>query len=465
MQTKAVRVAAYFLIAHYLIVTALALLGKETPDLVRVGITLGTLIGSVGALFRPRKLGWLMVVAYAWFAASPFLLGTWTIWSSPELQSSAKITASIVVALIHSPLVVALILVFKPASFASFRNPPTENVATQPSKPAGVDSSRTGARGLPGTSRFMADTPDKLGPDVKTARPVRIALGALVLVAALVFLLTAAAILSGDRSRMPSPQGALALGLFFVALGLGFSFIGVRLMKMKEATDSLFSTRAALVGGPFISVVGLVVGMLAIYYGQIDAAYSGIALILMGFGVYWSGRQRKSALETSLANNEVTEHPSPTPDPTRAHIDKADAGNLAAISSSRTRWLGWTVAIVVVAVAAILAAKAYRTVPGSQWMTSAQYQREFDARAREGFYPHEVEGKCQSGAEKFRADWKATPPGAAFFAHHGMTRQDYERRDQEYRSKDFAPGPLRQFKDCSGVDRYQATWLKRRSGT
>lgn len=461
MQTKTLRVAAYFLIAHYLLVTALVLLGKGTPDLVRVGITLGILIGSVGVLFKPRKLGWLMVVAYAWFAASPLLSGTWAIWSSPELQSSAKITASIVVALIHSPLVVALILVFKPASFASFANPPAGNVATQPSEPAGVDSGRTGARRLPGVSGLMAGTPDKSGPGVKTARPTRIALGALVLLAALVFLLTAAAILSGDRSRMPSPQGALALGLFFAVLGLGFIFIGVRLMKMKEATDSLFSTRAALVGGPFIAVVGLAIGMLAIYHGQMDAVYGGIALILMGLGVYRSGRKRKSALENSLANNAITEHPRPKPDPTGAHIDKAGAGNLAAISTSRTRGLGWAVAIVVVAVAAVLAAKAYRAVPGAQWMTSAQYQREFDARARDGFYPHQLEGECQSGAEKFRADWKAIPPGAAFLAHHGMTRQDYERRDQEYRSKDFAPGPLKQFKDCSGVDRYQATWLKR----
>jgi Ni/Co efflux regulator RcnB len=267
MQTKALRVAAYFLIAHYLIVTALALLGKGTPDFFGVAITLGILIGAVGVLFRPRKLGWVMVVAYAWYAANPFVLGTWAIWVSPELQSSAKITASIALALINSPLIVALVLVFKPASFASFKTPP-DNTATQAAKPAGIASRRTHA-------------------------------------------------------------------------------------------------------------------------------------------------------------------------------------------------LGWSVAIAVVVVAAILAFNADRTVPRSQWMTSAQYQREFDTRAQKRFYPHEVEGECQSDGEKFRADWKAIPSGASFFAHHGMTREDYDRRNQEYPSKGYSLGSVKHFKDCSGIDRYQATWLKR----
>jgi polyglycine hydrolase-like protein len=269
MQTKALRVAAYFLIAHYSIVTALALLGKGTPDYFKIAITLGILVAAVAVLFRPRKQGWWMVVAYAWFAANPFVQGTWVVWVSPELPSSAKITASIVMALINSPLIVALVLVFMPASFASFTTP-TDNAAAQAAKPAGV---------------------------------------------------------AGDRTHV----------------------------------------------------------------------------------------------------------------------------------------LGWMVAIaiVAVAVAALLTVNAYRTGPGSQWMTSAQYQREFDTRAQKGFYPHEVEGECQSDGDKFRADWKPIPSGASFFAHHGMTRQDYDRRNQEYPSKGYALGSVRHFKDCSGLDRYQATWLRR----
>ena len=268
MQTKALRVAAYFLVAHYFVVTAPALLGKGSPDLfIRAAITLGILIGAVGVLFRPRTLGWVVVVAYAWYAANPFVLGAWAIWFSPELQSSARITALIALALINSPLIVALVLVFKPASFASFKTLP-DTAAMQAAKPAGIASSRTHA-------------------------------------------------------------------------------------------------------------------------------------------------------------------------------------------------LGWTVAIGVVVVAAIIAFNAYHSVPQFQGMTSAQYQREFDTRAQKGFYPHEVEGECQSDGEKFRAEWKAIPSGASFFAHHGMTRQDYERRNQEYPSKGYSLVSVKHFKDCAGIDRYQATWLKR----
>ena len=266
MQINALRLAAYFLIAHFLIVTGLALLAK-TPEFFRAAITLGILFGAVAVLFRPRKLGWVMVVAYAWYSANPFALGAWEMWVSPALQSSAKITGSIVLALINSPLLVALVLVFMPASFASFKTP-ADTTATQAAIPAGTAGSRSNA-------------------------------------------------------------------------------------------------------------------------------------------------------------------------------------------------LGWTAATAVVVVAAILAVIAYRTVPGSQWMTSAQFQREFDARAQKGFYPPEVDGECQSGGENFRADWKGIPPGAFFYAHYGMTKQDYDRSNQEYPSKGHSLESVKQFKDCSGTDRYQATWLKR----
>ena len=307
----------------------------------------------------------------------------------------------------------------------------------------------------------MPDTPEKLEPQVKLARPVRILLAALVLATALVFLLAGAAILIGDRSQMPSPQGALVMALFLVALGLGFGFIGVRLLKIREASAYLLSIRAALISGPLISVFGLIVVIGANYHGLIDSAFAGLALIAIGFRVYRSGQQRKAASTNPLTNDEVVERQPPKPDATGARFDPAGAGRPDASSGSPRRALGWTVGIVVAVVAAILAVKGYRTAPNSQWITSAQYQREFDTRGPEGFYPHAVEGECQGGGVKFRPDWETIPSGASFFAHHDMTRQDYERRDQEYRSKGYALESVKHFKDCSGIDRYQATWLKR----
>lgn len=269
MQTNALRVAAYFLVAHYLIVTALVLLGKGTPDFLRFAITLGFLIGAVGALFSPRKLGWVMVVAYAWYVANPFVLGAWAVWISPELKSSAKITASIVLALINSPLIAALVLVFKPASFASFRSPP-DNTATRAAKSAGIANSQAASRGR-------------------------------------------------------------------------------------------------------------------------NAAVLAVVLV----------------------------------------------------------------------VAAIVAVYAYRPAPRSEWMTSAQYQRDFDTRAPKGYYPQEVEGRCEAGSEKYLPDWRPQPPGAGFFSYFGLTREGYDNKNREYVAQGFSLVSVKHFRDCSGVERYQATWLRR----
>lgn len=134
----------------------------------------------------------------------------------------------------------------------------------------------------------------------------------------------------------------------------------------------------------------------------------------------------------------------------------------AAVAVGRNQAPAWLVASAVVAVAAGLAVYyAYHAVPRSPWMTSAEHQREFDARAKKGFYPHEVDGQCQSDGERFRAEWRTIPSGTSFLAHHGMTGQDHARRNQDYAAKGYVLVSVRHFRDCAGLDRYQATWLKR----
>ncbi len=102
-----------------------------------------------------------------------------------------------------------------------------------------------------------------------------------------------------------------------------------------------------------------------------------------------------------------------------------------------------------------------RIMPVSQWLTSGQFQQEFNAVTRSGWYPHQVEGRCEAGSEKYRAQWKAIPVGASFFSHFGMTREGYDGRTQDYGGQGYSLVSLKQFRDCSGIDRYQATWLKR----
>jgi len=94
-------------------------------------------------------------------------------------------------------------------------------------------------------------------------------------------------------------------------------------------------------------------------------------------------------------------------------------------------------------------------------MTSAQYQRDFDARAPKGFYPREVEGRCEVGSEKYLPDWTPLPRGAGFLHYFGMTREGYDNKNREYVAQGFSLVSVKRFRDCSGVQRYQATWLRR----
>jgi hypothetical protein len=98
----------------------------------------------------------------------------------------------------------------------------------------------------------------------------------------------------------------------------------------------------------------------------------------------------------------------------------------------------------------------------AEWLTAAQYQLEFDKHLREGFYPDKVEGRCESGFEQFHVEWKGLPLGVDFASHHGITKDDYESKNQEYISQGYSLESLNKFTDCSGRDRYQATWFKRR---
>ena len=135
-RTNTLQIAAYFLIAHYLLITTIEFLAKEGPDFASVAITLGLIIGSVAALFKPTKRGWLSIVAYALYVLYPALSDALRLAISPEMTFSAYIFGMSLLALVHMPLVVALALVFKPTSFALFKSPPPGNVVKEVTNPS-----------------------------------------------------------------------------------------------------------------------------------------------------------------------------------------------------------------------------------------------------------------------------------------------------------------------------------------
>ncbi len=95
-----------------------------------------------------------------------------------------------------------------------------------------------------------------------------------------------------------------------------------------------------------------------------------------------------------------------------------------------------------------------------QWMTSAQFQQVFDRKVADGFYPYEIDGKCENGYEQFSAKWTGLPLGWYFYARHGAFEAPFERFNQDYLSKGFTLEFSSTFEDCAGKTRYQGVWLK-----
>ena len=139
----------------------------------------------------------------------------------------------------------------------------------------------------------MSNIPETPDGQVKLGRPVRVLLGILMLAGALLFLLLGAVLLISDIPEIPSPFMAIALGLVFIVLGLGFGFVGVRLIAMKAATDHLISANAAVIGGPVICALGLAITLAAFYFGPLDAISGGIFFMGIGYWLYRSGKRRQ----------------------------------------------------------------------------------------------------------------------------------------------------------------------------
>lgn len=99
--------------------------------------------------------------------------------------------------------------------------------------------------------------------------------------------------------------------------------------------------------------------------------------------------------------------------------------------------------------------------PSAQWMTFERFQRELNVWPGNGYYPPRIEGRCGTDGEQFRSDWKPIAPNTRFTAWFRLTRRDYERKSREYAASGYSLESTTQYTDCSGVEKVQATWLKR----
>ena len=130
MKNKALRLAAYFLIAHFVIVAGFSFAAPGGPNYTRLAIMLALMFGAASSLFAPRKRGWLIVLAYLIFVLGHQLVSLWANWSNPAVPPGTKAAILAVWAVINSLPIVALVLVFMPANFAAFKSPLPEAAAS-----------------------------------------------------------------------------------------------------------------------------------------------------------------------------------------------------------------------------------------------------------------------------------------------------------------------------------------------
>jgi hypothetical protein len=96
------------------------------------------------------------------------------------------------------------------------------------------------------------------------------------------------------------------------------------------------------------------------------------------------------------------------------------------------------------------------------WLTVHELHEQLTAKVKEGLYPATIMGKCDGESEKFQLQWKERPLGLAFETDSHLTKEQYDAKSQKYTNDGYSLDFMHSFKDCSGHERYQAQWVKRK---
>jgi Bacterial tandem repeat domain 1 len=97
----------------------------------------------------------------------------------------------------------------------------------------------------------------------------------------------------------------------------------------------------------------------------------------------------------------------------------------------------------------------------SDWLTQKQYDQVWEKKRKDGSYPTSVLGKCGSKTELFTAKWQELPHGTLFESWIVMSKSTYNEKQNALKNEGYKLDFESKFVDCAGVDRYQATWLKK----
>ena len=127
---------------------------------------------------------------------------------------------------------------------------------------------------------------------IRPSRPIRILLAGVVLLGAAFFIAVGGLFLFAmDRSALPHPAGALLLTLFMILLGSGMGYVGVRLLRIKEHTDHLFSGRGARITSYVIAALSLLMFIGSAFFSNFEFATAGAFAALMAYWLHASAKR------------------------------------------------------------------------------------------------------------------------------------------------------------------------------
>jgi len=94
-----------------------------------------------------------------------------------------------------------------------------------------------------------------------------------------------------------------------------------------------------------------------------------------------------------------------------------------------------------------------------EWLTSAEYQRQFDRMVSQQHYPRVVEARLFGEELRFKAEFSPFPKGDfSFYSSHAMTPDEFARQDRINRARGYRL-LHRQSVKTKDTEFIQATWV------
>jgi hypothetical protein len=126
---------------------------------------------------------------------------------------------------------------------------------------------------------------------VRLAEPARAILAIVAVVGGLLLVAFGAGLLLADRAKMPHPTGTMLLAVFIVLLGLGFAYVGGRLLLLSSENAHLLSPRGTRIASYCVAVVGVFAIVTSLFARNLYFSATGLGALLVAYWLYTSAKR------------------------------------------------------------------------------------------------------------------------------------------------------------------------------